>query len=297
MQRPNLAIFANFFIDNEERFMRLKDSFYSFKNSNPDQWVINIRGRFKSLAGDFLKKELGNNLELSFLQSKNGWQYDSLKISNKINCLYVFFWIEDHIFLKDPKILNSCIKEMHALNVDQLWYSWFKKNTRSMFSIIEPETIEKHITVTKLDLESIIKIKKNLKRNFYLISCPSIMSKNFFIKVLSSKKPFLKRWPRHLPFDFEKKSNDFVAPIIRHALPNQELFAAIDDDHGEPGYSLISRGLYPNRVSREEIKSMEFGSKTHLKEKLIKLIPKKIKPIFATPKNLLNRILYTLNIL
>lgn len=297
MHKTNLTIFANFFIDNEERCQRMKDSFCSFKDLNPKEWVINIRGKLKLQAGEFFIKELSDNLQLSYLESKKGWHHDTKKIVSKISSEYVFFWIEDHILINNKNNLNLCINEMKNNNVDQLWYSWHNKNTRNKFQIIRPEIKDSNITVYNLDKASIQKIKKKIKSDFYIISCLSIMSKNFFIKILSSKKPFLKRWPRHLPFDFEKKSNDFVVPIIRHALPNQELFAAIDDDHGEPGYSLISRGLYPNRVSREEIKSMEFGSKTHLKEKLIKLIPKKIKPIFATPKNLLNRILYTLNIL
>ena len=82
-----------------------------------------------------------------------------------------------------------------------------------------------------------------------------------------------------------------------HALSNQELFASIDDDHGEPGYSLISRNLYPNRISRSEIKNLEFVSNSLLKNKLNRIIPKKIKPFFAAPKKFLKRVLYTLNII
>ena len=297
MQRPSLTIFANFFIDNDERFKRMKDSFYSFKGSNPDQWVINIRGKFKLQAGEFLINQLSNNIHLSYLESKKGWHHDSKIISSKITSEYVFFWIEDHILINNTNNLNLCINEMKNNKVDQLWYTWYSKNVRSVFKIIRPKIKNSNITVYNLDKLSIQKIKKKIKRDFYIISCPSIMSKNFFIKTLSSDKPFLKRWPRHLPFDFEKKSNDFVVKNIRHALPNKELFASIDDDHGEPGYSLISRGLYPNRISRQEIKIMEFGSKNQLKEKIKKLIPKKIKLILAAPKNLFNRILYTLNIL
>ena len=59
MTQPTLAIFANFLIDNEERFQRMKDSFNSFKDAKPNQWVVNIRGSYKDEAGDFLKKELG----------------------------------------------------------------------------------------------------------------------------------------------------------------------------------------------------------------------------------------------
>ena len=67
MKQPTLAIFANFFIDNQERLQRMKDSFYSFKEANLNQWVINIRGSLKSQAGEFLKKEIGEKLQLFYL--------------------------------------------------------------------------------------------------------------------------------------------------------------------------------------------------------------------------------------
>ena len=47
----SLAIFANFFIDNEERLQRMKDSFKSFKSIKPQEWIINIRGKYKIDAG------------------------------------------------------------------------------------------------------------------------------------------------------------------------------------------------------------------------------------------------------
>jgi len=76
----SLAIFANFFIDNEERFLRMKDSFKSFKEIQPNEWIINIRGKYKFQAGQFLQTELGNKLNLSHLNSGFGWFYDSKKI-------------------------------------------------------------------------------------------------------------------------------------------------------------------------------------------------------------------------
>ena len=41
---------------------------------------------------------------------------------------------------------------------------------------------------------------------------------------------------------------------MRCAFPVDELFASIDDDLESPGSSLISRGLYPNRFSRGQLK-------------------------------------------
>ena len=58
IEKPSLAIFTNFLIDNDERLQRMKDSFYSFKDIKAKEWVINIRGSLKHKAGNFLRKEL-----------------------------------------------------------------------------------------------------------------------------------------------------------------------------------------------------------------------------------------------
>ena len=68
--KPTLCVFANFFIDNDERFQRMKDSFHSFRDVDPDEWIINIRGRLKKQAGDFLYKNIGNKICLNYLQKR-----------------------------------------------------------------------------------------------------------------------------------------------------------------------------------------------------------------------------------
>ena len=70
MIQPSLAIFSNFFIDNKERLQRMKDSFYSFKGVEPNEWIVNIRGSLKYDAGNFLKNELKEKLNLYYLESK-----------------------------------------------------------------------------------------------------------------------------------------------------------------------------------------------------------------------------------
>ena len=52
----NFSVFANFFIDTEERFLRLKDSFFSFNKANINEWLINIRGDFKNEVKNFLEE-------------------------------------------------------------------------------------------------------------------------------------------------------------------------------------------------------------------------------------------------
>mgnify|MGYP001259800870 CR=1 FL=1 len=292
MKKPLLAIFSNFFINNEERLQRMKDSFYSFKDIDPNEWVINIRGKLKYKAGDFLQKEIGSKLNLHYLQNSKGWFYDSSIIANKIKSNYVMFWIEDNILISSPDMLTNCIFEMEKFKVDQLWYSFFTEDVKNRFSIIKPHKVGNYITITQLNSETCKEIRKKLKTDFYYVSVISIMRVNFFMKVLLSNKPYIKRWPRYLPFDFEKKSLDKIEPIILHALPNQELFVNIDDDRDEKKYSLISRGLYPNRVSREDMKVREYEFMSTNK---IKILLKKVK-IFSKLNMYVKRLLYTVNL-
>ena len=49
-----LTVFANFSIDNNERFLRLKDSFSSFCDILPDEWVVNVRGSKRNEVAEFL---------------------------------------------------------------------------------------------------------------------------------------------------------------------------------------------------------------------------------------------------
>ncbi len=109
------------------------------------------------------------------------------------------------------------------------------------------------------------------------------------------KRPYLRRWPIHLPFDFEKLSKDEVAEVIFTALPEKELFAAIDDDHGQVNYSLISRGLYPNRLSREELKRLEFYVAAPPISRFRSLIPHTLRPVFRWGCSVLRRLRWSVD--
>ena len=99
MQTPSLIIFANFRIDNEERYLRMQDSLASFKDICAYRWVINIRGEFKEQASIFLKTHLGAKLVCSQLESKLGWFHDTRSLLKEIDSEFVLFWLEDHINL------------------------------------------------------------------------------------------------------------------------------------------------------------------------------------------------------
>ena len=85
------SVFANFFIDTNERFERLKDSFFSFNKANINEWLINIRGDYKYDVQKFLNQNVKENLKIFFLESNEGWIEDSLEIIKNNNTDIIFF--------------------------------------------------------------------------------------------------------------------------------------------------------------------------------------------------------------
>lgn len=293
---PSLCIFANFFIETEERFIRMKDSFNSFRNSNPKEWRINIRGKYKDLAGNFLKRELGQNLLLNYIDSNMGWFHDSYSFMKDVKCDYIFFWIEDHICINNPSTINEILLEMKSLNVEVLLYSWFNYKTLKIFNLLPLIYEGSHIKVTKIDKITTNNFSNAILKDHYAISALSIYSREFFFKVLLSKKPFLKRWPKHLPFNFEKKIKDRISESFHYAIPKKELFAVIDEGTDIPGYSLISRGMYPDRLSRSDLKKIEFATSISKWQKLRrKYLPNIILIPLRKLNSLRRRIIFTLD--
>ena len=105
----NLTVVANFFIDNEERLLRMKDSLQSMKEISINQYIVNVRGRFAEQTINHLKSNIdGKKLKIYSLQSSLGWFYDTSRLMHLINTSYVLTWIEDHICMA-PKFINNVI--------------------------------------------------------------------------------------------------------------------------------------------------------------------------------------------
>ena len=250
---PSLIIFANFRIDNEERYLRMKDSLLSFKKIAAKKWVINVRGNYKEKTLLFLKNNLGNKLVYSQLESKYGWFHDTRKLLKEIDSDFVLFWLEDHINLSKIEEYEDIIVEMQQNKCDQLTYTWWYPEFKDVFSPIKSSE-SKRLDYFEINPMNIKKLEQLQGRYLIPLSIPGIFSVSFFKKIIQSNHPKLKRWPKATPFDFEKRSTDIEFMNFKHALPKFELFASIDDNNRSKGaYCLIDRGMYENRISREEM--------------------------------------------
>lgn len=244
-----LTVFANFRINDAERFQRMKDSFDSFCNIEAE-WIVNIRGIFSLQSGDYMKSFLGKKCQISHIETNSGWKNDSLFLARKIKSPYVFLWLEDHISLVDPSVIMNVVEEMNSVNVEYLTYSWFfpelNKKWYGEADKISLNSID-YFLWTRTNNKA---TKINSERPPNIVSLASIFSYSLFEKLLLDKKPYFRRWPKGTPYDFEKNPTDYYLLPFKMAIPRFELFACIDDDNGVAGYSLHARGLYSKRVLR-----------------------------------------------
>lgn len=252
----SLTVFANFRIDTEERLQRMKDSFESFRDASVERWVINIRGHFRNDAMQFLSTRLEKKLYPSFLESGKGWFFDSRKMLDNIQSEYILFWIEDHICTCGAQRLNAVIKEMVALKIEYLGYSWFGMGKYlKEFDNLEIEKSANMLHLYYDKYQNSLRQKNSIRiinGRSYIISVCGVFSKELFLRIVMCKRPWIRRWPKETPFDFEKRwDDDYILPI-NYGVTKIELFSAIDDDNKHPGSSLISRGLYPERERRGE---------------------------------------------
>lgn len=253
-----LTVFANFRIDSQERYLRMCDSYQSFKDSSVNQWVINVRGAFKDVAVDFLKREIpGERLCISTKESSKGWAYDSAQMLSHIPGPYVLFWIEDHILMASPKTLDDVVTEMQLTGASYLEYSWFGDGALvNGFKCCNPVSLE---NIHRCDFDKAANkrrqeyYRENYRDGVYIISVAAVFEKTLFSKLILKRSPFFRRWSKYTPFNFEKRWDDTSWLPLKVAIPKQELFACIDDDNLYPGGSLVARGLYPLRVTRDDL--------------------------------------------
>lgn len=259
-----LTIFANFRIDTAERLEKMKRSFYSFHTAKIKNWVLNIRGDKKNEAKEFLEKNITQNFKIFTYNSPNGWFYDSKNLCSNDLSEYIFCWNEDHINIDTIDKFNFYLEKIKKNNIDQFIYSWFHLgNLPKSFEIDELKKDEDLLFVNydyKLHKKRLEKLKKEkLIANSYIITLLGIFKKNLFLKIINSNDPFIKRWSKYTPFDFEKNNYDIHWLPFKLACPNKEFFACIDDDNGQDGYSLNNRG---KNIKKNKIIDLNIKNKT-----------------------------------
>jgi hypothetical protein len=277
-----LTVLGNLRINSVEKLQHLKDSFLSFKESS-DNWLINIRGKYRVEALEFLRNELGKRLvEFELLDDKKGWITNALGMLEKAHHEYIMMWNEDHLSVMPPQQFRMLVEECDKQQIDYMLYTWW--HFGRVHTVLDDVPV---IVGTYLD--SVMLTQKIWEQAlvkgypYYLVSLCGIFKKSFLLammakdqklfplivskvlyKVITWSKKLnnqisvddlfdqitrllwykLPRFSQETPFNIEKRPFRIdMLPFVL-GVPKQEVFACIDDNLGVPGYSLVERGLY-----------------------------------------------------
>jgi len=274
-----LTIFANIRINSKERLKNLIQS-YNLMAGISDDWLINIRGRYRKKAINYLKPRLKNKaIYFNLLDETRGWMTNSLDMIDEAKYNYLLVWNEDHANTAPVDIYPKILKEMGENDVEYMIYSWW------LFGEIRERFNNQKIKIGKY-IDTILltrRIWENMKKDgygHYIISMVAIFRKDLLRKFLKmdSRKLSVKishgfmfllkmgqnlnldfdfnkvygsinkalsyrlaRYPKDTPFELEKDPERTDILPIKIALPKRELFACIDDDSGTLDYQLNKR--------------------------------------------------------
>ena len=229
-----LSVFANIKIEDKQRLQRFKKSFFSFKDSKIQSWSINIRGKEKNKAYQFLQKNLkSKNVFYYHLNSEKGWFSDTRKMYKTIKGCYIFFWNEDYILEKKTKIFDEIINELNQKQIDILTYGQYSTDINKLYKILKCQETKNliYLNFDKKLRQEYYRVIKNKKLNYaltYIVSAASIIKKKLFKKIIFLNDPPIKRWSKYCPFDFEKAPYDYHFLPLIIASTKKRLFKDID---------------------------------------------------------------------
>lgn len=229
-----LSVFANIKIDDKHRLQRFKKSFFSFKDSKIESWIVNIRGKEQNEAYQFLQKNLKSKKVFYYhLNSEKGWFSDTRKMFKSIKSNYIFIWNEDYILEKKTKIFNKIINELNQKQIDIFNYGGYHSDVKKPYKILKCSETKNLIYLNfdkKLRQEyyRVIKNKKIKYATRYIVSSASIIKRKLFKKIIFSNDPPIKRWSKYCPHDFEKAPYDYHFLPLIIASPKKRLFKDTD---------------------------------------------------------------------
>lgn len=208
---------------------------------------LRVRGTFADSVAQELDVE---KVLLIRNQNYSSWKLNLLEQVLQSPSDYFVLMQEDHSLICDGKFLIDSLTEFKKLNLDFMPLSFlpqYKPLVQLMMENNLTLTESGNLKYLRID-RSVVKILK--KNNNYLVNLVGIFSRDLLLKVLLSRRPYIKYFAADTPFDMEQRPSQKWFLPINWALPSQEIFACIDDDHGVQGYSLISRGLHKNDAER-----------------------------------------------
>lgn len=288
-QKETITMYGNLLVNNSEKLDILKHTFPQWVDYWGSDVVLRIRGslahetiQFCNSISPKVRCSIGSN----FLQWRKQTHFD---ISN-VKSNYIMLYLEDHMLSINPPNASNLIVELAADEIQVFQYSWNQQYLKIAESLLNHGSKVNKASISKCIDKSLLIEMMNVEPR-YLISLTSIFQRNFFLKLLDSPRPYLRKFNPRTPFDVEQRPNNTWFLPLTFGLPRSELGICVDDDNTVSGSSAISRGLYngirPTRGELHHSKSSTINLAWELRrivfgKSVISFIPLRVKLILTS---------------
>jgi hypothetical protein len=247
-----VAVF-NILANTQERIDRLQ----LVLNDIPCHLGIRFSVRIRGLHQDAVF-ETKHNVRRYFGSTWGEWNLDLLQqVVDSPATLYLLLQ-EDHLLQMRPDQFGELLDQVIEHEIDYLPLSFYPQYE---FFVNEIESKCRVSTLSilrywRLDSASIRSIDRSLRN--YPLNLIGVYTRDLLTRLLIKERPYYKKYSIEAPFNFERSPSETWFLPLNWGFPNSEVFACIDDDHGIPGYSLVSRGIQ-SEVSKRQVHHHDKG--------------------------------------
>jgi hypothetical protein len=224
------------------RFLKLIEILAS---SQAFEYSIRLRGIYEEKAIGAAHEILTKHQARFVLYPGNtvpNWKLNTLAQVKESSAISFFLLNEDHLPVVPIDKLVEYFDYCHSNKVD-IGLLVFPESYQKMYEYLTPQFAEHEIFIVR---EMTYKTWKSIPAEVknYPVSLVGFYNKEYLEKILSSRRPVLRRYPFNSPFDFEQSGSKKWLFPFQIAFSKTNILGCIDDDGGQPGTSLISKGLY-----------------------------------------------------
>jgi len=251
-----ICVVFNVFLHEEFKVKRLLESIRRLSELQLFDYQILLRGPKCSFAKELLISQIHSknmtNFNLELEQESKDWKLNTLSIVKNSNYKYYLLTQEDHLLVANLEVSSNFFTECLSMDIDVAPLTFFEVNQHLRKYLATKNAIISQVCIS-CALEK--GWDSDLNSRVWLTNLVSLYKRDLLIKLLSTPRPIIKKFPPFTPFDFEQQPGSTWFLPISIALPTVEIFACVDD--GPTGTSLQDRGLYPLDKIRMPIHNVE----------------------------------------
>ena len=246
-----LTLYGNLKIERVEKLEMFMATFPAWMDYWGCNATLRVRGRFADDAIAFAS----SNTDVECLKGQDfeQWRWQTMNDVSQFMTPYVFQYLEDHLPSPTAPSAECVIQDLANQEIDILQYSWFQSYEKQLAFMRGIGAKEGYATI------AIALNRRHLAHHanrdlLYFISLTSIFDRSFYLRLLKSPRPWIRKFDPRAPFDVEQKPPSAWLLPMTYACVKKELGICLDDDLLSPGSSAIARGLFsPSQLRSERI--------------------------------------------